>query len=454
MQPTIPTNVSLICKKKVMKSLIFFFCLQILLLAAAAAQDLQRAKQTIADLASPAMYGRGYTFGGEQKAAHYIAQQFKKIGLQSYDLQKKHNYFQPFRLSINTFPKNPVLKLPTKNTKLVAGRDFIVEATSKSGKGSGFVYQVDTLLFAQSPQALADFLATDLRDKLLLYASNYEPALAKLPQQVLRHWGQAKAYLKTSPKLTMNLATEANLPPTYLLKDKLFGQATTNLLPNGCPIAFALTQQTIPDYETQNIVGYLQGTQKPDSLVVFSAHYDHLGSLGKEAIFFGANDNASGISLLLELAQHYKQNPPAYSVVFIAFGAEEVGLVGSKYFVENPLFALNKIKILINLDLVGTGNEGIGVVNATVFPTLFGLLEKINKTQQYFPKIIKRGKAANSDHYFFTEQGIPSFFIYTLGGIQAYHDTDDQAQTLPLTKYKELFDLLRTWVAMLYGTKN
>jgi Zn-dependent M28 family amino/carboxypeptidase len=181
-------------------------------------------------------------------------------------------------------------------------------------------------------------------------------------------------------------------------------------------------------------------------MVVFSAHYDHLGSLGKDAIFYGANDNASGISMLLEMAAYYQQNPPPFTVVFMAFGGEEIGLLGSKYFVENPLFDLEKIKLLINLDLVGTGNEGLGVVNATIFPQQYAIFATINTKNNYFPKIIKRGKAANSDHYFFTEKNVPSFFIYAMGGIQAYHDTDDKAETLPLTKYSELFKLLIAWV--------
>jgi aminopeptidase YwaD len=139
--------------------------------------------------------------------------------------------------------------------------------------------------------------------------------------------------------------------------------------------------------------------------------------------------------------------------VFIAFGAEEAGLLGSKYFVENPPFDLSKIKLLVNLDLVGTGDDGLGIVNATVFPQQFAVFDRINQEKKYFSKFIKRGKAANSDHYFFTEKGVPSFFIYGLGGIQAYHDIDDKAATLPLTKYKEIFDIITEWIQQLTPKK-
>lgn len=94
------------------------------------------------------------------------------------------------------------------------------------------------------------------------------------------------------------------------------------------------------------------------------------------------------------------------------------------------------------MDLMGTGDEGMMVVNGSVFSEAFGKLDSINNQHKFLPQINKRGKAANSDHYFFTEKGVPSFFFYTLGGIKAYHDIEDIPQTLPLTKFKEVYQLI------------
>jgi len=94
------------------------------------------------------------------------------------------------------------------------------------------------------------------------------------------------------------------------------------------------------------------------------------------------------------------------------------------------------------MDLLGTGDDGIMVVNATVFKNQFEKLNTINQEKNYVKQIKQRGKAANSDHYWFSEKGVPCFFIYTMGGIQAYHDVYDKPETLPLTKFKELFELL------------
>ena len=85
----------------------------------------------------------------------------------------------------------------------------------------------------------------------------------------------------------------------------------------------------IKSFPAKNLVGYIPGTDKQDSLIVFTAHYDHLGMLGSDKIFPGANDNASGVAILLYLAKYYAAHPAKYPVAFIAFSGEEPGLKGS-----------------------------------------------------------------------------------------------------------------------------
>ncbi|MFL5752563.1 MAG: M28 family metallopeptidase, partial [Bacteroidia bacterium] len=140
-------------------------------------------------------------------------------------------------------------------------------------------------------------------------------------------------------------------------------------------------------------------------------------------------------------------NKPKCSIAFICFSAEEAGLLGSEYYVNHPLFPLSKIKFLVNLDLLGTGDEGITVVNATEFKKQFEVLKQINEEKKYLPLVKPRGKAHNSDHYWFSEKGVPCFFIYTMGGIKAYHDVYDLPQTLPLTKFSEVFRLIVDFAA-------
>jgi aminopeptidase YwaD len=145
---------------------------------------------------------------------------------------------------------------------------------------------------------------------------------------------------------------------------------------------------------------------------------------------------------VLSLARYYGAHPQPYTMAFILFAGEEAGLVGSKYFTQNPLIPLSQIRFLVNLDMEGTGIDGITVVNATIYPKEFALLRQINQKGNYLAAVNPRGKAPNSDHYYFSEKGVPAFFMYTLGGIRAYHDVFDISATLPLNKYEDLFKLL------------
>ena len=141
----------------------------------------------------------------------------------------------------------------------------------------------------------------------------------------------------------------SNVTTIDLLKDSFPGEKNH--------IEVDIENRFFKAFKSQNLCGYVQGTQFPDSFVVFTAHYDHLGAMGKDAYFPGANDNASGVSMLLNLARYYKAHPAKYSVVFLFFSGEEAGLLGSKYYSEHPLFPLSTIKFLTNLDLLGTGDD-------------------------------------------------------------------------------------------------
>ena len=128
-------------------------------------------------------------------------------------------------------------------------------------------------------------------------------------------------------------------------------------------LPLSVRAKRIKQYQTGNIICTLPG--QSDSSMAFSAHYDHLGMMGEQAIFCGGNDNASGISTVLGIMQRYASTTkPHYTTRFIFFTGEEAGLRGSTYFVEHPTFPLSSMKLLVNLDLLGTGEEGIMVENA------------------------------------------------------------------------------------------
>lgn len=360
-----------------------------------AAQDLPYAKKMVDTLTSSTLWGRGYTNNGMGKAADFIVNEFKAYGLKPMDGKA---YKQPFSFSVNTFPGK--MEVAVNGKSLIPGKEFIVLPESLGQSGSGKPEQKDSITFIDPAQRMIVLL----KDKLT--------------------WSVAQI--------------QENYTGIEVLKTAIQGKPEQ--------ISINIQNSFVQNFETANICGMVKGTRNSDSLVVFTAHYDHLGGMGSDTYFPGANDNASGIAFLLGLAKYYAANPQPYSIAFICFAAEEAGLVGSKYFTEHPLLPLGNIRFLINMDMVGTGEKGITMVNATEHPKEFALLNKINDEKKYLSKINPRGKAANSDHYFFTEKGVPAFFIYTQGGIDAYHDVNDIAKTLPFTEFEDLFRLLREWL--------
>ncbi len=376
-----------------MKSIITFIAV-FLAIIPCFAQDMVYARKTIDTLTSSYFWGRGYTKDGMKKASEYIAAQFNSSGVLPI---KDKSFLQSFSYPVNTFPGK--MDIAINGNLLKPGIDFIVSPASKSVKANGRLVQQDSVTFILA----GDRVIVTLQDKL-----------------------------------TWSVAGEvADYTQVFVAKKALMEMPSS--------IQLQVDNKRIKNFEAANVCGLVKGTYKPDTIIVFSAHYDHLGGMGDSTFFPGANDNASGIAMLLSLAKHYATNPPPYSVAFIAFAGEEAGLLGSKYFVEHPQIKLSTIRFLINIDLVGTGEEGITVVNASEFTNEFQTLNKINDAQQLLTKINSRGKAANSDHYWFTEKGVPAFFIYTLGGIKAYHDVDDKAATLPLTEFKDLFKLITNY---------
>ena len=363
-------------------------------------QNISFNREIVDTLASPYFWGRGYTNDGMKKAANFLAAEFKTLGVQP--LNGK-NYFQDFSYPANTFPGK--MEVEINGQSLTPGVDFIVGPESRGAKGKGKLEEKDS----------ADFIDYDKR-----------------------------IIINLQDKLTWSVEQQVADYTLIQIDKKRF---------TGTPATYKVNIENkfINDFKTANICGMVRGTALPDSFIFVTAHYDHLGGMGKDTYFPGANDNASGDALLLSLAKYYAAHPAKYSIGFILFAGEEAGLVGSKYYSENPIVPLKQIRFLINTDLAGTGDEGITVVNATEFPSEFALMNKINDQYKYLVKINPRGKAANSDHYFFTEKGVPAFFFYTLGGIKAYHDVFDKSSTLPLNEQDHLDSLLIKFNAGLMG---
>jgi Zn-dependent M28 family amino/carboxypeptidase len=200
--------------------------------------------------------------------------------------------------------------------------------------------------------------------------------------------------------------------------------------------------------QADNIIGYVDN-DAPYTIVI-GAHYDHLGdgrqggsrdSLGVGEIHNGADDNASGVAGLLELARHYSSNDikESFNLLFIAFGAEELGLVGSRYFTENPTIPLENIHWMLNMDMIGRYNpdNGVAVIGygtSSKFPAIF---ENITSDIKFN---LSRDGNGGSDQTSFYRKDIPVLFFHT-GGHDDYHKPGDDPEKIDYNALESILKL-------------
>jgi aminopeptidase YwaD len=424
---------------KVYKLIKYIFISFILLLSSfqhLLCQKSYYAEQILNEICSEKYHGRGYEYDSDKLAAKFIIEELKKDNVKHFT----KDYKQPFYIQVNTFPGNNSVKIGERN--LDPGKDYMIASYSKSLTGTLNIVKLTSAIINDSI-GLRSFIKRDLSksalfiDTMGIGTSRFNEAYDLIVKEnVLK----AKLVICVEDKGF-----------TYSPSQEQLNFTCISLKREVLPIEFKtitvdINSDFLPNYQTNNIVGYIEG--RVDSSIVITGHYDHIGMMGLNVFFPGANDNGSGVAMLLNLAKYYsKTKKPKYNIVFIFFSAEEIGLLGSKYYVENPIFPLSKIKFLINLDMVGTGSKGIKVVNGTVYKHEFNKLVKINNSLHLLVDITPRAPAANSDHYYFYQKGVKSFFIYTLGDYNEYHNLNDKPDILPLTEFDDLSKLLIEFIA-------
>jgi hypothetical protein len=379
---------------------------------------LQNARNYIAILSHDSLYGRGYQKKGHQKAAQFIAQEFQRLGLQPYG----SSYYQDFEIEINLIRR---ARLEIGERTLAYGKDFILSADSPPIKGK---YSI-----AHWQNGSSKDWNKKGNSRFLIIKEDSPPGAESNPKNTfdpiaLAKRAEAQGVILLKNKLTHSFSSKIAHIPIF---ETLASPEINRILAQKKKVT-ALVESSLQNIKTQNVIGYVPGSVFPDSLIVICAHYDHLGTI-EQATFNGANDNASGVAFLLELARKIAQRPLKFSVLFIAFGAEETGLNGSFHFVRSASKeTLNKIKFALNFDLMGNGQEGAMAVGGQTYPELFERFQRQSRKLQLPFPLKTRPNAANSDHYPFTLKKIPALFFYTMGGAPHYHDIYDRAETIDL----------------------
>ena len=411
----------------------------IILLALAAvqmnAQDMAHYKKIVKELSSAKYQGRGYARDGANKAGKYLEKEFRRSGADEV-------VCQPFTIDINTF--NGKMDMWADGKKLTPGVDFSMREYSPGVHGEFPVYHVDTLNFNED-KMFRDLARPEYANCLVCcdfwFAYGHRKAFSRLQ----------KAGECTNAGLIQTWTSPIKFYKAYGEKvvDKPIVWVTPEAISGVKRVRLDVDNKFLKDYGLFNVIAKVEG-KSHDSCYVFTAHYDHLGNLGRRVYYPGANDNASGTAAIVTLAAYYAKNKPRFDMYFIACSGEDANLRGSEFYALHPLAPLERIKYLFNLDMIGDNNPVQYCEVSDEGMRGYALFEKINGEKQYFKALDRGALAANSDHYPFASRNVPCIFLENQNGdaFPYYHTVYDTWKNAVFDSYEPVFRLVRDFIEL------
>ena len=450
------------------------------------------ARKHLSIIASDAFEGRETGKPGAEKAANYIAAEFKRLGLQapvngSYFLDvpltenalkvtdftvngKAFTYTKDFYLT-GTYPDNNL----TANTVVFVGygTDSEIGSTDLTGKILLWVNE-DKPEAGSTPNT--SYRMTAARNKIIKNLQSKKPLaiLAANPgiAAALSRFGSSIASARLTIKKDDAPSSNTNAPVVNVTTElanelvkasgKTYDQLKTASAEAATP-ALSVKTDVVLNYHTEkkdvkavDVLGYMPGTDLKDEVLVFSAHYDHIGlnrdPNAKDKVNNGADDDGSGTTGILEIARAFSQakkdgHGPRRSILFLGNVGEEKGLLGSEYYSEHPVFPLANTITDLNIDMIGrVGEEYIGkpdsanyvyaIGSAMLSSQLHEIGENANNTyiKLHLDYKYDDPKDPNrfyyrSDHYNFAKHGVPIIFYFN--GVHAdYHQPGDEVSKI------------------------
>lgn len=436
-------------------------------------------------LASDEFGGRGTGTPGDSLAALYIRKEFKKAHLDPFN----GDGLQRFEVTVSAeIGKANSLKI--NGNEYVSGTDFVPLAlTANSSLKAEVAFCGYGFMVANDSMQWNDYQNIDIKGKWVVVMRGYpesNPAAAYYNtfssdrMKVLtarengaagvllvsgEEWDSADNLDKTSrgessagiPVLQIKRnVVDSLLKPSGKSLRELEKTAVKELKPQSfltASTAEGEAEVLAKDASTANVVMFLEGNTLKNEYIIVGAHYDHLGMGGAGtssrapdtiAVHYGADDNASGVALMVELAEKLASRKDGYarSIIFVAFSGEELGLLGSKYFVENMGLNPSNVNLMVNLDMVGRLKEGNGVQVGGV-GTAAGLRDTVisfNDTTLLSLSFTEEGYGP-SDHSSFYGKNIP-VLVFTTGAHLDYHTPADTPEKLNYAGMVRIGDLL------------
>ncbi|MFW6289580.1 MAG: M20/M25/M40 family metallo-hydrolase [Mariniphaga sp.] len=459
-------------------------------------------------LASDSLKGRGINSPELNIAAEYIKDNLRYMEMSGFE----NGFFQPFTLtSLQADKGNSFLKVLNKRGKEKKSIQRFI-AFNQNVNDLDIQGELVFAGFGMFDSFAADnnLRESDIKDKIILYsagtpetfregsAHKFNNALERDKMKKMQDAGAKAVILVTSiqdssnttynqilhmterQKYTLEAGEAGNLPDIFIINpetaDKITGrkmnwgktlqaisaskeQKLPALKNNRVHIRSVISEQLV---EAKNVVALVEGSDSllKDECITYVAHYDHLGTGKNGAIYNGADDNASGVATLLEVARMFSQLPekPKRSILFLFPSAEEIGLYGSEYYSQNPLFPMEKTVACINLDMVGRVYEerdsvwsgspkqvkdfnGIYALVNDFSLHLKELTTEVCSSLQLEPDFSLPSRFFyNSDHYHFHKNKVPVLNIST-GYSADYHKPTDTADRVRTDKIKRIAQL-------------
>jgi hypothetical protein len=436
------------------------------------------------------MQGRETTTEGQRKAAAYIENQFKTLGLLP---GNKDNFQLAFPVYQDSL-MNASIEVNGKRFEI--SRDFqinLTQANTRTILSSEIVF----VGFGISDSTHNDYKDINVQGKIVL-----------VMQPPLSSSGGNSARMRTSPFMIMRDAQKNGAAAILLVSSSVMRRGAPlikgplymegykkSILPNSYSITEEVAKaimgtdfdaakeaikngnpqpkiykadvkldfkKNVNELNSTNVIGYIEGSDKKDEYVFITAHYDHLGKRGDSIIYYGADDDGSGTVSVIELAEAFAKakaagKGPRRSIVFMTVSGEEKGLWGSEYYSDHPLFPLDKTTVDLNIDMIGRTDPKRKVGDSSNYVYVVGdnklssdlrpISEAMNKKYTKLELDYKYNAPKDperiyyrSDHYNFARKGVPIIFYFN-GTHNDYHqpgDTPDKIDYKQMTKRAQL----------------
>lgn len=452
-------------------------------------EDLQRQLFTIADAE---MEGRETATEGQRKAANYIESEFRTLGLLP---GNKNDYQMHFPVFVDSLT---ALSFSLNDVSKVAGKDFTVNTSAMHPASFRFSEAV-LVGYGQHSANRDDYKGADVNGKLVIAwldnSSDNVPSgipvrYNSYAQEMAAIQNGAAALLvitgsisapAAKSNMNVNAYQKTQRLPTYYISEQLareilgerYSQIKT-LVQEGSftaltletKIALSFDKALIP-LQSSNVLGLLEGTDLKDEYVVLTAHYDHLGKRNG-TIWYGADDDGSGTSAILELARAFTKakaagKGPRRSILFMTVSGEEKGLWGSDYYAQHPVFPLENTSVNLNIDMIGRIDPDRKYGDSTNYIYIIGddklssdlkpISEITNKKYSKLELDYKYNDPKDperiyyrSDHFNFAKKGVPVIFYFS-GLHPDYHkptDTPDKIN-FPLLQKRTRLIFYTAW---------